>query len=269
MSNKRVNYDQIASTYNQRYTINKEPGIAAALQALARDMGAERVLEVGCGTGRWLADLQPVTPQLYGLDFSYGMLRQACQQEIRPYLVQGTASRLSFPDAVFDLVYCVNAIHHFDDPRVFVSEARRLLRPGGALVVIGMDPHGRLDHYYHYQYFDGAYETDVSRCPSWGTILDWLVTDGFEQVEWQIVERILNDQVGRQVLDDPFLQKNAVSSLALLTDEAYAAGLRRIEAALAEAEAAGRVLVFPIDIPMGMLVARQSKSGNRSPLRRL
>ena len=71
--------------------------------------------------------------------------------------------------------------------------------------------------------------------------------------------RILDHKVGREVLDDPFLRKDSTSQLVLLSDEAYAAGLRRIEAALTEAEAVGRALIFPDDISIAMLVGRVSE----------
>jgi hypothetical protein len=77
---------------------------------------------------------------------------------------------------------------------------------------------------------------------------------GFGRVEWQVAERLLDHKVGRAVLEDPFLRKEATSQLTLLTDEAYAAGLRRIRAALETAEAAGKQLRFPVDIPIGMVV---------------
>jgi len=157
---------------------------------------------------------------------------------------------------VFDLVFCVNAFHHFDPPRVFVSEARRLLRPGGALAIIGMDPHRGRDRWYLYDYFAGTYATDLDRFPSGGTVLDWMVAAGFARVEWCLAEHIVHQHVGRAVLRDPILQKHGTSQLALLTDEAYAAGLGRIETALAEAEAAGKTLVFPVDISLTMVTGR-------------
>ncbi len=55
------------------------------------------------------------------------------------------------------------------------------------------------------------------------------------------------------MFDDPFLQKNACSQLALLTDEAYAAGLRRLERAVQQAEAKGETIIFPAEISLAML----------------
>jgi SAM-dependent methyltransferase len=181
------------------------------------------------------------------------MLLQAQQRDAPLCLAQGRASRLAFP-AAFDLVYCVNAIHHFQEPRTFVEEARRLLRPNGALAVIGMDPRAHRDRWYIYDYFENTYEIDLARMPSWGAVTDWMVAAGLTRLEWRLVEHIVDCKVGPAVLDDPFLKKEAVSQLALLTNEAYEAGLRRIESALAAAKAAGETLSFPTDLLLGMMV---------------
>jgi ubiquinone/menaquinone biosynthesis C-methylase UbiE len=256
MPDQRVDYDQIAPIYDRRYEFNKRSGTADALVSLTQALDARRILEVGCGTARWLMELGPHVEKVCGIDFSLGMLRQARQRDQSFLLVCGRGSQLSFPDGFFDLVFCVNAIHHFDHPRVFVSEAHRLLGPGGALAVIGMEPHGRRDGWYVYHYFDGVYETDLERFPSWGEVADWVVAEGFERVERRPVERFLDHKIGRQVLDDPFLQKNATSQLALLSDEAYSIGLRRIEAALVKAEAAGKTILFPSDVSLAMLTGQ-------------
>ena len=119
-----------------------------------------------------------------------------------------------------------------------------------------MGPHSGRDQRYVYHYFEGTYEADIARFPSWGTVLDWMVAGGFERIEWQVVESIRDSKVGWKGFQDPFLQKDSTSQLVLLSDDAYAAGLRRIEAALREAEATGETLVFPADLTLGMLVGR-------------
>jgi ubiquinone/menaquinone biosynthesis C-methylase UbiE len=288
MPRPRVDYDRISSGYDQRFACSGTPGVAAALQALVAELAPERILEVGCGTGHWLAGLQlirqqlagpglspsrstgsrqtgsgpsslgppglgPSGPGLFGLDLSGGMLRQACQRSGPLHLVQGRASSLPFSDACFDLVYCANALHHFDEPLAFVREAWRLLRPGGRLAVVGTDPRAERDHWYLYDYFPGTREADLARFPSWDTLLDWMAGSGFGRLARQPVEEIHDTKVGRVVLDDPFLQKDAVSQLSLLSDEAYRAGLRRIEVALVAAETAGECLTFATDLTLVMV----------------
>src|SRR3989338_6787216 len=51
----RVDYDLIAPDYDTRYTLNALPGVAAALHRQASP--ARAILEVGCGTGRWLQEM--------------------------------------------------------------------------------------------------------------------------------------------------------------------------------------------------------------------
>jgi ubiquinone/menaquinone biosynthesis C-methylase UbiE len=109
-----VDYDRIAATYDRRFVNDRQDGVAAALLTLAQEVGVERVLEVGCGTGRYLADFHPLAHQLCGLDLSAGMLGNAREREAAFRLVRGRGGQLPYPDGAFDLVYCVNAIHHFD-----------------------------------------------------------------------------------------------------------------------------------------------------------
>jgi ubiquinone/menaquinone biosynthesis C-methylase UbiE len=254
-----VDYDRIAPTYDERYGDNARTGTQVALQAVVRDRAerlgrAPRVLESGCGTGKWLADLAEAGGEAYGLDASAGMLEQAWQRPARLRLVQGRAGQLPYAARSFDLVYAVNAIHHFGSPRGFISEARRLLRPVGKLAVVGMDPHGHKERWYGYRYFKGAYETDLARFPSWQQVQEWMAEEGLRGLSCREVERYSGTFVGRAVLDDPFLRKHASSQLALLSEDAYRTGLRRIKDALAHAEARGETLTFTVDTPLAMIV---------------
>ena len=249
-----VDYNRIAPTYDRRYAANRLDAVEQALLRLIRECGAQRVLEVGCGTGRWIESLESITRDIYGVDLSTGMLRQASSQSARLYLTCGRGGRLPFRDQSFDLVFCVNALHHFDQPQSFISEARRLLRPGGTLAIIGQVPQDGRNRWFVYDYFDGTFETDLSRFQTWGTVTDWMILTGFEQIQWHPVHQIRDHKYGRKVLNDPFLQKDAVSQLALLSDSAYAKGMQRINAAISEAEARGETLVFAAEFRLDMLI---------------
>jgi ubiquinone/menaquinone biosynthesis C-methylase UbiE len=265
-----VNYDQVAPTYNRRFSNQKDRPIAAALIELVRESGARRVLEVGCGTGRWLADLtgnQVTSPAgLFGLDRSIGMLAEASEQQLGLQIVQGLAESLPFPGQSFDLVYCVNALHHFSQPDQFICQAFHLLQPGGLLAIIGMDPRNFLEQFdrpararwYVYEFFEGTLETDLLRFPSWGQILDWMTGAGFEFVNLQPVETVRDTKIGAAIWSDPFLEKNSTSQLILLSDEAYQTGLDKIRSVLAKTSMANQTINFPVDLLIDMLVARKS-----------
>ena len=92
------------------------------------------MLEAGGGTGRVSSRLASLVGTLVINDLSAPMLREAQQKgPLRP--VQSYVERLPFPDASFDRVFAVDALHHFDDHRAAVGELLRVLRSGGRLVI--------------------------------------------------------------------------------------------------------------------------------------
>ena len=250
---QRVDYDQLAPTYHSRYAgPTKLEGIARALVELASQVQAEAALEVGSGTGRFSEDLRKTVPRVYGCDASPGMLRQAARRLGAERLIAAHANHLPFAPESFDLIACINAIHHFDNADAFVADAFELLRPGGALAVVGMDPRV-VRHRYYYHYFEGAYDIDMRRYASFGHWVDTFSQAGLDHVELRIVETPRVMFIGPEILKDPFLAKESNSLLTLLSDEVYQSGLRKIEADAA----AGKT--FEAELPFGMI------TGFRSP----
>lgn len=249
-----LNYDRIATEYNQRYPSSQQWERGQALLNLASQVHAQTVLEVGSGTGFWLNLLHAKVPDVFGLDYSLGMIREAQRQPAPLKLLRGSAPYLPYRDGIFDLVYCVDAIHHFGDHRRFISEAFRVLKPGGALAVIGHDPHEGTSRWYIYDYFHGALDTDLRRYPSGRTVIQSMMSEGYVNVSMQTVEHILNLHVGYAVLRDPFLKKSATSQLALLSDDEYAAGIKRIKQAIDNASERDEKIIFSSDIHVQMLL---------------
>jgi SAM-dependent methyltransferase len=250
---KHVDYDRVSASYDRRYRLGGPAGIAASLHELVRKVDARRVLEVGCGTGHWLTQIKGPTI-CCGLDYSAGTLDRARRRDRSLDLVRGTASHLPFDGDTFDLVFCVHALHHFDDPFVFIREARRVLDYNGALAVIGMDPQTEQDRWYLYDYFPGTRESDLARYPSGEAILRWMAEAGFTGCEHSLAARLVHNFVGLEVLDDPVLHKDGTSQLSLLTEQAFQEGMARIQDSLRLAERQGRTAVFRMDIALPMVV---------------
>jgi SAM-dependent methyltransferase len=249
---QRVDYDQLAPTYHSRYAgPTKLEGIAQALMGLASTIEAQVALEVGCGTGRFVEDLRKGVPRVYGCDASTGMLGQAAGRLGPNRLIAARANELPFAPESFDLIACINAIHHFDHPDAFVRDASGLLRPGGALALIGIDPRV-VRHRYYYDYFDGSYDIDMRRYASFGHWVDTFSEAGLDNVELRIVETPSVTFVGPEILNDPFLVKESNSLLTLLSDDVYQSGLRKIEHDAATGQ------TFRAELPFGMITGFQS-----------
>lgn len=123
------------------------------------------------------------------------------------------------------------------------------------MVVIGHDSHEEgISAWYIYKYFDGVYKTDTKRCPSGVAVMQWMNEFRFQHISSETVERILNIHQGRHVLDDPFLKHSATSQLALLSDEAYQAGMKKIHLALEQAEAQEETINFRSETPVKMFL---------------
>jgi ubiquinone/menaquinone biosynthesis C-methylase UbiE len=167
---KRVDYTEVAAAYDQRYKLDSLSGIAEQLQRLLEEVNGRRALEVGCGTGHWLISMSNCMLRC-GVDCSAAMLNEAKKKDGSLALIQGAASHLPCCRNVFDFAFCVNSLHHFDDPAASICEAYRIIPESGALAIIGMDPQAEHDRWYLYDYFPETYETDLERYPTGDTIL--------------------------------------------------------------------------------------------------
>jgi ubiquinone/menaquinone biosynthesis C-methylase UbiE len=99
----------------------------------ARLENAQRVLEVGCGTGAVLSEL-PEGPTLYGLDIDRNALIECGQHASRARRVQGNVLHLPFSESSFDIVYCHFLLLWVQNPLQALLEMKRVGRPGGQVI---------------------------------------------------------------------------------------------------------------------------------------
>ncbi len=102
--------------------------------------GNEAILDVPCGTGELERRLLAKWPNLCitGVDLSTGMLAQAKAKDKanRVHWVEADVVELPMSDESFDCVVCANSFHYFSSPSKALAEMRRVLRPGGRLLLV-------------------------------------------------------------------------------------------------------------------------------------
>jgi SAM-dependent methyltransferase len=100
----------------------------------------KRVLDIGCGNGYVLWHYACHGAHVHGVDITETALRLSR----RRFELGGRAAefrltdgnRLPYPDNHFDIVCSMGVLHHVEDPRPMLAEARRVLRPGGRLILM-------------------------------------------------------------------------------------------------------------------------------------
>jgi len=100
-----------------------------------------KLLDVGCGTGGLLKEISGSGKEvnLYGIDLSPEMIRAAkvkLKDEKHVELYEGSAANLPFESNYFDYVVCMNSLHHHADPNQSLTEMTRVLKPGGAMILM-------------------------------------------------------------------------------------------------------------------------------------
>lgn len=108
---------------------------AAAIMAMADVGPGERVLDAGCGTGRYTRRVAERGATITGIDLDREMLDAARLKAPGATLIQGDLTALPFPDAHFDLTLAVTVLCVVDPPQRAVAELVRVTRPGGRVVL--------------------------------------------------------------------------------------------------------------------------------------
>ena len=100
----------------------------------------KRAVDIGCGIGFFLPIISSYANKVVALDYSGDILNYARFMAEKKNInnvdfVRGSISSLPFPDNSFDLVVCMSVLEHFKNPEEPLRELKRILAPGGLLIV--------------------------------------------------------------------------------------------------------------------------------------
>ena len=150
----------------------------------------DRIVDIGCGPGESAALAAVSAPgvQVVAVDPAWPQCVTAALRSVplgRSVRVRrATAERLPVPDGWATLVFSINAFHHWEDPRRGLGEVRRVLGPGGRLVLVDEDfPE---DH-QHTRFHREAHEVAPVDAGN-PEVREWLTALGFGELTLERVE---------------------------------------------------------------------------------
>jgi ubiquinone/menaquinone biosynthesis C-methylase UbiE len=110
----------------------------AWIERFAAPLAKRRVLDCGCGAGEYVRALLERGADAWGVELDASKLASATARDeaLAARLSQGDLEALAFPDQSFDLALANEALEHVPDDRAALAEMRRVLRPGGRLLVL-------------------------------------------------------------------------------------------------------------------------------------
>lgn len=227
---KKADYGRIAQFYDvgRRLSERNREMWLALIRQVGRVQAGARVLDLGCGTGRFALPMaRSLGVQVTGADYSFEMLSKAVENDSRSEVSwhRQDASCLGYRDASFDLVWMSHLLHHVDSPQMVVSECWRVLRESGALLVrYGAMEQIRSD--VEHVLFPEVLRIDEGRTPGVQDVEGWLHAAGFTGVK--------SDEIVQQTYPDAESRLGAAkarstSALSMISPAAFREGVERLE----------------------------------------
>ena len=125
-------YDDLsANTYQSCFTYSRWRLDMNLQRYLPRRGDGLRLLDIGCGTGHHMAALRERGFEVAGVDGSEKMLEHARANNPGADIKRADVEEISFPDASFDFVLCVEVLRYLPDSLPCIREMARVLKPGG------------------------------------------------------------------------------------------------------------------------------------------
>ncbi len=140
-----MNAAEYDAWYDSRLGVACLESEIALLRRGAGDFKGKAVLEVGCGTGRFLLALGHEGGRAVGVDRDPAMLNFARRQTTQNLAghfewIEGDALAIPFPDGVFDVVFANTLLCFCKNPVAVIREMVRVCRPGGRVLIGELNP---------------------------------------------------------------------------------------------------------------------------------
>ena len=125
--------------------VNKARSAPDPLIAALAPRPADRVLDVGCGSGQFAVAIAPLVARVVGADLTPAMLDAARAQQAAAGVanvewLQADSTELPVADGAFNIVTSRSMLHHAADPAATLAEMRRACAAGGRIAVLDLTP---------------------------------------------------------------------------------------------------------------------------------
>jgi len=152
--------------WSSSYDRALNPLLALERRFLLPELGSlqgQRLLDAGCGTGRWMEMAWERGANVAGVDPTRRILDEAARKpRLRGYVALGDTSRLPFVSAVFDVVVSSFVLGYLDDRVAGIREMARVVRPGGRVILSDLHP-AALQHGWTSSFRDAESVYEIER----------------------------------------------------------------------------------------------------------
>jgi SAM-dependent methyltransferase len=222
-----IDYSKIASDYAKHRQVH--PRVLEGLICDGDIKSSSKVLEVGCGTGNYIGQVNRLTGCIsWGIDPSQQMLSVAKERFPSLSLSVGRAEKLEFNASYFDLVFSVDVIHHVTGLPSYFQEAYRVLKRCRRICTVTDSEWTIRNREPLSVYFPETAGVELKRYPPISRIKQLMQNSGFKANEETMVE------FPYQLTDLGAYRARVFSSLHMISEESLRRGVRRMEEDLAK-----------------------------------
>lgn len=185
-------YDSVSHAYD--VTRRPDARLTEAIQDLLRPERGKKYLDLGCGTGNYLAEFAARGYAMTGLDLSEGMLRIAREKSPSSDFICAPAENMPVPSESIAGAFSCLAVHHFENLEAMTREVHRVLERDARFVIFTTEP-SQTRTFWLNEYFGELMRSSESLMPPVTRLVTVLQRAGFYPVNvstWDIPEDMVD-----------------------------------------------------------------------------